>query len=127
MTRFNISLSKGVDMVMFALNNHLGGEIFIPKISSYRILDVAAAIGPECKTEIIGIRPGEKIHEEMITSSDSQDTYDFGKYYAIIAPTFIKNYNKNKLKKVKVEFSYNSGSNPNFLTVRELKKLIKNI
>ena len=79
------------------------------------------------KIKIIGIRPGEKIHEEMITSSDSQDNYDFGNYYSIIAPNFLNNYKKKKLKKVKPRFSYNSGSNKNFLSFFELKKLIKNI
>jgi UDP-N-acetylglucosamine 4,6-dehydratase/5-epimerase len=84
MTRFNISLQDGVDMVMYALNNHLGGEIFIPKIPSYRILDIAAAIAPECETNIVGIRPGEKLHEEMITDTDSLNTIDLGNYYAIL-------------------------------------------
>ena len=78
-------------MVIFALNNHLGGEIFVPKISSYRIMDVAAAIGSDCKTEIIGIRPGEKIHEEMITDSDSLKTIDLGKYYVIL-PAISESY-----------------------------------
>ena len=127
MTRFNISLTDAVRLVSWSIKFLKGGEILVPKIPSYKITDVAKAISSHANLKKIGIRPGEKINEEMITSSDSQDTYDFGKYYAIIAPTFIKNYNKNKLKKVKVEFSYNSGSNPNFLTVRELKKLIKNI
>ena len=84
MTRFNILLSEGVDMVFWTLFNALGGEIFVPKIPSYRILDVANAIGPNCKKSFIGIRPGEKIHEEMITVSDSTSTIDLGKYYAIL-------------------------------------------
>ena len=84
MTRFNISLQQGVDMVIWALVNALGGEVFVPKIPSYRITDVAEAIGPNCKKPIIGIRPGEKIHEEMITSSDSFTTIDLGEYYAIL-------------------------------------------
>ena len=84
MTRFNISLQGGVDMVLHALETAWGGEIFVPKIPSYKIVDVATAIGPECKQEVIGIRPGEKVHEEMITSSDSFSTYDLGKYYAIL-------------------------------------------
>ena len=84
MTRFNISLQAGVDMVLYALANAWGGEIFVPKIPSYRIMDVAQAIGPECEHRVIGIRPGEKIHEEMITSSDSFFTYDLGQYYTII-------------------------------------------
>ena len=84
MTRFNISLSEGVDMVLWALENALGGELFVPKIPSYRILDVAEAIGPSCQRPIVGIRPGEKIHEEMITTSDSFSTVDLGEYYAIL-------------------------------------------
>ena len=83
MTRFNISLNEGVDMVLWALNNALGGEILVPKIPSYLITDLAEAIGPGCKKHIIGIRPGEKIHEEMITVSDSFSTIDLGSYYAI--------------------------------------------
>jgi FlaA1/EpsC-like NDP-sugar epimerase len=84
MTRFNISLDGGVQMVMHALNHAWGGEIFVPKIPSYRITDVAEAIGPECKKTIVGIRPGEKIHEEMITESDSFYTWDLGSYYCIL-------------------------------------------
>ena len=87
MTRFNISLQGGVDMVLHALQTAWGGEIFVPKIPSYRILDIAQAIGPDCEHKIIGIRPGEKIHEEMITASDSFFTYDLGKYYAILPQT----------------------------------------
>ncbi|MBI96860.1 UDP-N-acetylglucosamine 4,6-dehydratase (inverting), partial [bacterium] len=85
MTRFNISLSDGVETVFWALKNAIGGEIIVPKIPSYRIIDVAEAIGPNCKKNIVGIRPGEKIHEEMITTSDSFDTYDLGTYYSILA------------------------------------------
>ena len=93
MTRFNISLQGGVDMVMHAIEYAWGGEIFIPKIPSYRILDVAKAVAPDCQIEIVGIRPGEKIHEEMITSSDSFNTFDLGKYY-IILPS-VPNWNLN--------------------------------
>ena len=127
MTRFNISLNEAVKLVSWSIRNLKGGEILVPKIPSYKITDVAKAIKSTAKIKIIGIRPGEKIHEEMITSSDSQDTYDFGNYYSIIAPNFLNNYKKKKLKKVKPGFSYNSGSNKNFLSVIELKKLIKNI
>ena len=84
MTRFNISLNEGVAMVFWALEHALGGELFVPKIPSYRIMDVAEAIGPSCEKPIIGIRPGEKIHEEMITASDSFTTIDLGDYYAIL-------------------------------------------
>ena len=127
MTRFNISLNEAVKLVSWSIKNLKGGEILVPKIPSYKITDVAKAIKSNAKIKIIGIRPGEKIHEEMITSSDSQDTYDFGNYYAIIVPAFLNNYKKKKLMKVKPGFSYNSGSNKNFLSVIELRKLIKNI
>ena len=84
MTRFNISLQDGVDMVLWSIKNALGGEVLVPKIPSYRITDVARAIDPACRHEIIGVRPGEKIHEEMITVSDSFNTVDLGRYYAIL-------------------------------------------
>ena len=84
MTRFNITLREGVEMVSFAINNSIGGEILVPKIPSYRILDLAEAIGPNCSKEYIGLRPGEKIHEEMITCSDSLSTIDMGNYFAIL-------------------------------------------
>lgn len=129
MTRFNISLQGGVEMVMYALQNAWGGELFVPKIPSYRILDVAEAIGPECEKKVVGIRPGEKIHEEMITPSDSFYTYDLGKYYAILPAThrwkledFIKHFNA---KRVEEGFSYNSGENTEWETVESLRKLIK--
>jgi len=129
MTRFNISLQGGVDMVMHAIEYAWGGEIFIPKIPSYRILDVAKAVAPDCQFEIVGIRPGEKIHEEMITSSDSFHTYDLGKYY-IILPS-IPNFNLdnfiNKFNAIKVNdgFSYNSGENKEWENVDSLRSLIK--
>ena len=115
-------------MVIHALKFAWGGEIFIPKIPSYKILDIAEAIAPECKKEIVGIRPGEKLHEEMITSSDSFNTYDLGRYYTIL-PTktswnldlFIKSLNA---KKVAENFSYNSGDNLEWETVDSLRSLI---
>jgi UDP-N-acetylglucosamine 4,6-dehydratase (inverting) len=129
MTRFNISLQGGVDMVMHALETAWGGEIFVPKIPSYRILDVAEAIGPECAKPVIGIRPGEKIHEEMITSSDSFFTYDLGKYYVILPQTpnwkidaFIDAFGA---KKVPEGFAYNSQHNDEWESVESLRKLIK--
>ncbi len=130
MTRFNISLQGGVDMVMHAIEHAWGGEIFIPKIPSYRITDVATAVAPDCKQEIIGIRPGEKIHEEMITSSDSFHTYDLVKYYTILpsVPNFkIEEYiNLFSAKKVTEGFSYDSGTNTEWETVESLRELIKN-
>jgi UDP-N-acetylglucosamine 4,6-dehydratase (inverting) len=128
MTRFNISLQEGVDMVLWSLEHAWGGEILVPKIPSYRITDVAKAIGPDCVHSVIGIRPGEKLHEEMITASDSFNTVDMGKYYAILpagAKYSIREYcEKAKANPVKHGFCYNSGSNEFFLTVDELRDLI---
>ncbi len=129
MTRFNISLQEGVDMVIWAMRNADGGEVFVPKIPSYRITDVAEAIGPECEKPVIGIRPGEKIHEEMITASDSYNTVDLGDYYAILpmsAQYSRKSYcESNGCKAVEPGFAYNSGSNEEFLTVEQIRDLIR--
>jgi UDP-N-acetylglucosamine 4,6-dehydratase (inverting) len=128
MTRFNISLEEGVDMVLWALEHALGGEIFVPKIPSYRILDVAEAIGPECEHRIVGIRPGEKIHEEMITASDSQNTVDLGRYFAIVPSAGVHSVQHYCQvmggAPVEAGFAYNSGTNSDFLTVEQLRKLI---
>ena len=132
MTRFNISLEDGVEMVLWALEKAIGGEILVPKLPSYRIMDVAEAIGPNCKKEMVGIRPGEKLHEEMITESDSHNTLDLGPYYAI-TPTDSKTvYNKYLTKgiaqTVPPSFRYDSGSNSEFLSVQQMRELItKNI
>ena len=129
MTRFNISLQDGVNLVMFALENHLGGEIFIPKIPSYKILDVAEAVAPECGKRIVGIRPGEKLHEEMITDTDSLNTIDLGPYYAIL-PSVSFTYTEkefmehHKAEKVPFGFKYNSGTNTEWETVESLRDLI---
>lgn len=129
MTRFNITLSEGVDMVMWAAENALGGEVFVPKIPSYRIGDVAEAVAPECETPIVGIRPGEKLHEEMITRSDSFNTVDLGRYYAILPSAGdydVEQYCKTmKATPVDPGFSYNSGDNDQFLTTAELRDLIR--
>lgn len=129
MTRFNISLQGGVDMVMYAIEHSWGGEIFIPKIPSYKLTDVAEAVAPECTLDIIGIRPGEKIHEEMITSSDSYNTYDLGKYFTILPSVthfnlndFISSFNAVKVPE---GFNYNSGTNTEWETVAGLRALIK--
>ena len=128
MTRFNISLSEGVEMVLWSLGNALGGELFVPKIPSYRINDVAEAIGPNCEKPIVGIRPGEKLHEEMITTADSYTTYDLGQYYAILpSDGQVQDlYDKANvaLDLVPSGFSYNSGSNPDFLSVDQLRQMI---
>jgi UDP-N-acetylglucosamine 4,6-dehydratase len=129
MTRFNISLSEGVAMVLWALENALGGELFVPKIPSYRITDVAEAIGPGCEKPITGIRPGEKIHEEMITASDSFTTIDLGAYYAILPSDgrLLERYRSENRSFIGVEpgFAYNSGTNPEFLSVEQLRELIR--
>ena len=129
MTRFNISLQGGVDMVMHAMKHAWGGELFVPKLPSYKILDVAEAIGPDMDKPVVGIRPGEKIHEEMITPSDSFYTYDLGRYYAILPAThqwdlgeFIAKF---EAQKVPQGFSYNSGTNTDWETVESLRNLIK--
>ena len=128
MTRFNISLEHAVDVVMWSLKNLIGGELLIPKLPSYKIMDLAKAISPKCKTPIIGIRPGEKIHEEMVSSSDSQNTLELKDFY-IILPSLnekILSIYKKKLgaKKVKKDFIYNSNSNNKFLTLKELNQLV---
>lgn len=129
MTRFNITLQEGVNMVLWALLEALGGEIFVPKIPSYRITDLANAIGPSCRQKIIGIRPGEKVHEEMITTSDSLNTVDLDNYYAILntgaGHTVSEYLKKKKGKKVKEGFSYNSGQNEKFLDIPEIQNLIR--
>lgn len=128
MTRFNISLEDGVSMVFWALENMLGGEIFVPKIPSYRVVDLATAIGPECEQVVVGMRPGEKIHEVMITESDSINTVDLGDYYAIVSP--IGKFNLEVYEKISggtrtlAGFEYQSGKNEKFLSVAELKELI---
>ena len=130
MTRFNITLEDATSMVIWAINNSIGGEIFVPKIPSYTLLELAEAIGPKCEKRIIGIRNGEKIHEEMVTSADSFNTYDIGKYYAIIQPSKEININEYQkafdlFKPVRKGFSYNSKNNDEFLNVEQLRNLIK--
>lgn len=129
MTRFNISLQEGVDMVLWAIENAWGGEVLVPKIPSYRITDVAKAIAPECEQKIIGLRPGEKIHEEMITASDSFNTVDLGQYYAILPAGGHYSMDdycaKTGAKTVVPGFCYNSGSNEQFLTMDELRTLLQ--
>ena len=127
MTRFNMSIMDSVNMVLWSIQNNQGAEIFVPKIPSYKILDLAKSLGPKCKIKITGIRPGEKIEEELITKSESRNTIDIGKYYVILdnASMNIKKYYMNKkFKKVKENFSYTSGTNNKFLSINELKKII---
>lgn len=130
MTRFNISLQAGVDLVMFAIGHHLGGEIFIPKIPSYKIVDVAKAIAPNAKIEIVGIRPGEKLHEEMITPTDAMNTIDLGAYYAIL-PSVSDRYTREDFIKyhsatpVPENFHYSSDKNTEWETVESMREKIK--
>jgi len=131
MTRFNITLQNGVDFVMQCLDKMWGGELFVPKIPSYKILDVAKAIAPDCKHEIVGIRPGEKLHEEMITETDALNSVEFEKYFVILPSTqlwdidkFKKESNSSLGKMCEYGFSYNSGTNKHFLNVTDLKELI---
>ena len=132
MTRFNISLEDGCEMVFYAIGKAWGGEVFVPKIPSYKIPDVAKAIAPELEQKVVGIRPGEKLHEEMITSSDSYNTVDLGKYYAILPQQSpYSNYSKEEYKKsfnavdVPEGFSYDSGNNTEWETVESLRDLVK--
>ncbi len=130
MTRFNISLEEGVRLVFFAISNALGGEIFVPKIPSYKITDVAKAVGPECELKEVGIRPGEKLHEEMITETDSINTIEFGDYYAILPSVsymysredFIRHHNAVP---VEFGFKYNSGTNTEWETVESIRQKIR--
>ena len=122
-----MKLSEAVHMVLWSLKQNIGGEIFVPKLPSYRILDLANAIDINCKIKIVGIRPGEKLDEELITIQESNNCYDLGKYFAIV-PSYnkdlLKLYSK-KNKKIKKQISYNSGNNKKFLNIKELKKIIK--
>ncbi len=129
MSRFNITLNEGVELVIFAMENMWGSEIYVPKIPSYRILDVAEAIAPGLETRVVGIRPGEKLHEEMITEIDALNTIDAGKYF-IILPSFEPKWDVRELLNsvggtmCKPGFRYNSGENEEWLTVEELRELI---
>ena len=130
MTRFWITLKESIEMVLWVIKYSKGGEIFVPKIPSFKIIDLATAINPKAKIKIIGIRQGEKIHEDLITLSDSISTYDFGKYYVILnyySELIIKNYSLKNIKKVPDSFCYNSGSNPDYLDVNQLKERLSNI
>ncbi len=133
MTRFNITLDESIETVLFALKNQKGGEIFVPKQKSYKITDVCKAIDKNRKIKIIGIRPGEKIDEEMISIHDGINSVDIGNYYLILpvnkehSARILKHYkNKFKIKKLSKNFSYNSKNNNKYLSVKDLKKLIFN-
>ncbi len=135
MTRFNITLEEGINFVIKSINLMIGGELFIPKIPSYKLKDVVKAIAPNAKIKTIGIRPGEKRHEEMISPNDSDYTYEYKDFYVILPKSifvkrnYIQNLNKKtnlKSKKCKENFSYNSKDNQKFLSIKDIKKLIKN-
>ena len=125
MTRFNINMNEAIDFVIYSLMNFKGGEIFVPKIPSFYIMDLARAVSEDCKIKIIGIRPGEKIHEEMISSYDSSNTIDLGRCYAILNANNFKFYKNQKF--LGPDFSYKSNTNSNFLNVTQLKKIIKDL
>lgn len=131
MTRFSITLRQGVEFVMDCLDRMWGGELFVPKIPSYKILDVAEAIAPEAKIEIVGIRPGEKLHEEMITATDALSTVEFDNYYVILpslplwdVDRFVAESGNGNGRMVADGFAYNSGTNETFLTPGQIKELI---
>jgi UDP-N-acetylglucosamine 4,6-dehydratase (inverting) len=130
MTRFSLLLEQSINVVMFALKNSTAGEIFIPKIPSFRIIDLAKVLAPNCKIIFTGIRPGEKIHEEMITESESLNCFENNNFYIIIPQIddqLFKKYKNSKLWKInKNSFSYNSLNNKNFLSLKQLNSLIKN-
>jgi FlaA1/EpsC-like NDP-sugar epimerase len=132
MTRFTITLDEGVNLVFMALKKMWGGEIFIPKIPSYNIVDIAKAVAPECELKVVGIRPGEKLHEEMITETDSLNTVEFEKYFVILPSAsqwdfqdFIKKSDEKPGKMCEFGFAYNSSTNVDFHTIEELKTLVK--
>ncbi|MBN4051251.1 UDP-N-acetylglucosamine 4,6-dehydratase (inverting) [bacterium AH-315-M05] len=133
MTRFNITLEESVSLVLFAIDKSIGGEIFVPKIPSYKILDLAQAIGPECEHKIVGIRPGEKIHEDLITDTDSLNMIQTENCFLIAPNNPFESPEKNIQRyldiyngdRVKPGFKYNSGTNTDWLSVKQLRELIK--
>jgi len=125
MTRFNINMNEAIDFVIYSLMNSKGGEIFVPKIPSFYIIDLAKAVSQECKIKITGVRPGEKMHEEMISSYDSPNTIDLGRYFAILNASNFKFYKNQKF--LREDFSYKSNTNNKFLNVIQLKKIIKDL
>lgn len=130
MTRFNISMDEAVDWVLRSLSDCWGGELVVPKLASYRIMDVAAAIAPDCSTDLVGLRPGEKIHEEMIAPADSYSTFDIGDCYVIL-PQVNRQWDQQKwseqfgARRVAEGFRYTSGENADWLSVERLRELIR--
>jgi UDP-N-acetylglucosamine 4,6-dehydratase/5-epimerase len=133
MTRFSITLQEGVDFVLKSLERMWGGELFVPRIPSYRIVDVARAVAPEAKLDMVGIRPGEKLHEEMITATDAMNTIEFRDYFAILPSMQMWDVEQFRLesdkrgagRRCEYGYAYNSGTNDHFLTVEELRGLIR--
>ena len=131
MTRFSITMLESIKLVIYALDKSIGGEIFVPKIPSYKITTLAKAISDKAKINIIGVRPGEKIHEELISINEAINTVDIGKYYVILSPSILSKslyeiYLKQKnVKKIDKNFQYSSETNPKFLNVSEIRKLLK--
>jgi len=128
MTRFSMSIQESVDMVLWSINNNFGGEIFVPKISSYKIMDLVKAISPKTRVKFVGTRLGEKIDEQLITEAESLKTYDLGKYYVILGTDdklLVKFYQNKKVKKVQKNFTYTSKNNKFFLSIPDLRKSIK--
>ena len=124
MTRFNILMEEAINIVMLAINNGIGGEIFVPKLKSFKVTDLAKALDNRCKFNIIGIRPGEKLHEELFTKAESYNCFDFDKYFVIFQENFQKEYYKKiTKKKIKLPYSYNSKENI-FLTIKEIKYIL---
>lgn len=127
MTRFNIDLDDAIDLVINVIHRSIGGEIFVPKISSYRIMDIVKAIIGKKKFKVIGMRPGEKLHEELISKAESYNTFDLGNYFIIAGNQKSLNYCiKKKYKKMKIQDNYNSLNNQDFLNVDQIKNLIAN-
>ena len=130
MTRFNITLEEGVNLVFDSIQKSFGSEIIIPKLRSFKITDLAKSINIKNKIKLVGLRPGEKIHEQMISSSDSFSTLETRNFYVILPPEnkdVFKYYKKKyKAKAVKQGFEYSSGNNGKFLTIKEIKKIIAN-
>jgi UDP-N-acetylglucosamine 4,6-dehydratase len=129
MTRFWITLEQGVDFVLDCLGQMVGGELFVPKIPSMNIMNLAKVIAPECKTEVVGIRPGEKLHEVMVTRDDARRTLEYKDHY-VVQPDFEywgHRCKENGGKKVAEDFEYNSETNPWYLTIDEMRKMLESI
>ena len=129
MTRFSITLEEGIALVRRAIDQMWGGELYVPKIPSYRITDVAEAIGPGCRQEIVGVRPGEKLHEEMITSTDALNALRYEDHFVLLPSMPVWSVDEFRASTGGVpcepEFSYDSGSNDSWLTVAQIRELIR--